>query len=45
MAIDIVNKNKEGFGKLISHKFSLDQANEAIKVMNNKEALKAVLIP
>lgn len=45
MAIDIVKKDKEGFKKLISHRFSLDDANEAIKVMNNKEALKAVLIP
>ncbi|AOY74524.1 zinc-binding dehydrogenase [Clostridium formicaceticum] len=45
MAIDIVMKNKEHFAKLISHRFSLEEANQAIASMNAREALKAVLIP
>jgi len=43
-AMNLVLKNKEAFGKMITHRFSLENANEAIKVMNSKEALKAVLV-
>lgn len=45
MAMDIVMKNKKDFAKLISHRFSLEEANKAIEAMNSKEALKAVLMP
>jgi threonine dehydrogenase-like Zn-dependent dehydrogenase len=35
----------EDFKKLITHTFPLAQANEAIRAMKTKEAVKAVLIP
>jgi threonine dehydrogenase-like Zn-dependent dehydrogenase len=44
-SINLVMDNQELFGKMITHRFSLDEANEAISVMNNRAALKAVLIP
>jgi threonine dehydrogenase-like Zn-dependent dehydrogenase len=44
-AMNLVMKNKKLFSKLISHRFSLEDANEAIEAMNSKKALKAVLIP
>lgn len=44
-AIKLVLKNKELFGKLVTHRMALEDANEALKVMDSKEALKAVLLP
>lgn len=44
-AMKLVLNNKELFSKLISHRFTLECANEAIQAMNSKKALKAVLIP
>ena len=43
-AMHLVMKHKALFEKMITHRFSLEQANEALKVMDSKEALKAVLI-
>jgi len=43
-AMKLVLKNKVAFSAMITHRFKLENANEAIKVMNSKEALKAVLI-
>jgi len=42
-AIDLVTENAKIFAKLITHKYSLEQANEALSVMKEKKALKAVL--
>lgn len=42
-AISLVMNNIGKFEKLITHRFSLENANKAISVMNKKEALKAVL--
>ncbi|MGB3346491.1 MAG: zinc-binding dehydrogenase [Candidatus Humimicrobiia bacterium] len=42
-AINLVMNNIGKFEKLITHRFSLENANKAISVMNKKEALKAVL--
>lgn len=43
-AMDLVLNNIEKFKNLITHRFKLEEANEAIVMMNRKEALKAVLI-
>lgn len=45
MALQLIQKRPYDFKKLITHAFPLEQANEAIRVMKNKEAVKAVLLP
>jgi len=45
MALHLILSRLEEFKKLITHRFPLSQANEAIRVMKNKEAVKAVLLP
>jgi threonine dehydrogenase-like Zn-dependent dehydrogenase len=45
MALQLILNHLEKFKKLITHRFPLDQANEAIRVMKSKEAVKAVLLP
>jgi len=45
MALQLILSRLNDFQKLITHRFSLDQANEAIRAMKNKEAVKAVLRP
>jgi len=42
-AIDLVTENEKMFLKLITHRYSLEQVNEALSVMKEKKALKAVL--
>ena len=44
-AMDIVQKNKTAFSNMITHRFKLEEANEALQVMESKEALKAVILP
>ena len=43
-AMELVLGAPELFGKLITHRFALEDANEALEVMQKKEALKAVLV-
>ena len=45
MALQLVLKRPQEFKRLITHTFLLDQANEALRAMKNKEAVKAVLLP
>jgi threonine dehydrogenase-like Zn-dependent dehydrogenase len=45
MALQLVLSRLQDFSKLITHRFPLDKANEAIRAMKTKEAVKAVLIP
>jgi len=45
MAIQLITKRLKDFKRLITHTFPLEQANEALKVMKKKEAVKAVLVP
>ena len=45
MALQLILSRKEEFRKLITHRFPLTQANDAIKAMKTREAIKAVLIP
>lgn len=43
-AINCIFRDTELFSSLITHRFSLEKANEALKVMDNRQAVKAVLI-
>jgi len=45
MALKLTLNRIQDFTKLITHRFPLDQANDAIRVMKTKEAVKAVLLP
>ncbi len=45
MALQLILKRMGDFKKLITHRFPLAQANEAIQVMKTKEAVKAILLP
>jgi threonine dehydrogenase-like Zn-dependent dehydrogenase len=45
MALKLILSRMEDFKKLITHCFPLEKANEALWVMKNKEAVKAVLLP
>jgi threonine dehydrogenase-like Zn-dependent dehydrogenase len=45
MALQLVLGRLEEFKKLITHTFPLREANDAIRVMRTKEAIKAVLLP
>ena len=42
-AMNLVINNKDLFSKMVTHRFSLENANEALNSMYTKEALKAVL--
>jgi threonine dehydrogenase-like Zn-dependent dehydrogenase len=44
-ALSLIEKERNLFGKMITHRFSLIEANEALAAMESHEALKAVLIP
>lgn len=45
MAFQLVLSRLQDFSKLITHRFPLDKANDAIRAMKAKEVVKAVLIP
>ena len=45
MALQLILSRLQDFSKLITHRFPLDNANDAILAMKTKEAVKAVLIP
>ena len=45
MALQLITRRPQDFKKLITHTFRLDQANEALRAMKSKEAVKAVLLP
>lgn len=45
MALQLVMSRLQDFSKLITHRFPLDRANDAIRVMKTKQAVKAVLMP
>ena len=44
-AIRLVRSGRYPFEKLVTHRFPLAQADEALRVMESKEAIKAVLVP
>lgn len=43
--MNLVLDKPELFAKMITHRFPLSQVNEALKTMDQKEAIKTVLIP
>jgi len=45
MALQLILSHLQDFKNLITHTFSLSQANKAIQMMKTKEAVKAVLFP
>ncbi len=45
MALQLMLSRLADFEKLITHTFPLEKANDAIRVMKTKEAVKAVLLP
>jgi threonine dehydrogenase-like Zn-dependent dehydrogenase len=44
-ALNLIEGRKELFGKMITHRFRLDEADAALAAMAKREALKAVLVP
>jgi threonine dehydrogenase-like Zn-dependent dehydrogenase len=44
-SIQLVCSGRFPFEELISHRFALEDANESFEVIENKQAVKAVLIP
>ena len=44
-AMRLVLERPEQFGQMITHRFALTEANEALQVMAQRDALKAVLVP
>ena len=44
-ALSLIRKQKTLFGSMITHRFRLEEANEALAAMGSREALKAVLLP
>ncbi len=44
-AMKLVLERPELFGRMITHRFSLEQANDALAAMAQRDALKAVLVP
>jgi threonine dehydrogenase-like Zn-dependent dehydrogenase len=45
MALQLILGHLHDFKKMITHRFPLEKANDAIRVMKTKEAIKAVLLP
>ena len=45
LALHLVEKHRDLFSTMITHRFGLDEANKALAAMGSREALKAVLMP
>ncbi|WP_258359279.1 zinc-binding dehydrogenase [Moorella sulfitireducens (nom. illeg.)] len=43
-AMKLIYKNSDLFTRMITHRYQLEQVNDALKIMAGKEAVKAVLI-
>lgn len=44
-AVNLVAEQPDRFAQLVTHRFPLDQANEALAAMAGRECVKAVLVP
>jgi threonine dehydrogenase-like Zn-dependent dehydrogenase len=44
-AVSLVQSGKYALAEMVSHRFPLSQANEALAAVRSREAVKAVLIP
>ena len=45
MALQLILSRRQDFAGLITHRFPLSRASEALQVMKSREAVKAVLLP
>jgi threonine dehydrogenase-like Zn-dependent dehydrogenase len=45
MSLSLTKSREADFKKIITHRFTLSQADQALKVMASKEAVKAVIFP
>jgi threonine dehydrogenase-like Zn-dependent dehydrogenase len=45
MALRLILSRPRDFAGLITHRFPLSRANEALQAMKSREAVKAVLLP
>lgn len=45
MALRLIRKHRADFGRLVTHRFPLGEANEALEVTRVREGLKTVLVP
>jgi threonine dehydrogenase-like Zn-dependent dehydrogenase len=45
MALQLIRNRKQDFAGLITRRFPLSGANEALRVMKSRGAVKAVLLP
>jgi threonine dehydrogenase-like Zn-dependent dehydrogenase len=45
MSLQLTRNHADKFKQLITHRFDLSEANEALRVMKAKEAVKAVILP
>jgi threonine dehydrogenase-like Zn-dependent dehydrogenase len=45
MALQLILSRRRDFAGLITHRFPLSRASEALQVMKSREAVKAVLLP
>ncbi len=44
-ALSVIQQHPDVFSSLVTHRFALDQANEALAAMERREAIKAVIEP
>jgi len=44
-SLSLVTRDPEGFAALVTHRFSLDEATQAMETVANRKAMKAVIIP
>lgn len=44
-ALSLVHRNKQIFSEMVSHKFPLTEATEALNIMAKRQAIKAALVP
>lgn len=43
-ALQLIRRNPDVFGEMITHRFSLGQANEALRSMHERRAIKAAIV-
>jgi len=44
-ATSLIRQNRSAFAELVTHRFPLTQATQALEAVANREAMKAVLLP
>ena len=44
-AVSLVQRDPDGFAALVTHRFSLEEATTALQTVDNRRAMKAVILP